>query len=258
MKKELPELPNFLQLLFKKFPYHPGIAFLHQWENIIFSLLIASLVALFFYYGLKKKALIPTGLQNVLELGMSAFQKLILGILGPEGEKHLSFLGTLFIYILGMNWLGLIPFMKTPTSSLSITAALAMCVFVYVQYLNIKNMGLIDFIYHLAGSPKNMVGWFLVPLIIPLEILTQLSRPVTLALRLCGNMLGEHILMGVFALMGVVWLLPYTLPLTLPLQIPFVFLSILTGFMQALVFTMLSTVYIFLSIPHRKEINNKE
>lgn len=253
MKDPLPELPNFLQLLYKNHPNSPLAIFLHRWENIIFSLLVAFLIFLVFYIGLKKKAFIPSGMQNVLELGMETFQKLVLGILGPEGEKHLPFLGTLFIYILGMNWFGLVPLMKTPSSSLSITAGLALCVFAYVQYLNIKNMGLLGFLYHLAGSPKNAVMWMLVPLMIPLEILTQLSRPVTLSLRLSGNMLGEHILMGVFAMLGVIGIAFYTLPITLPLQIPFVFLSLLTGLMQALVFTMLSTVYIFLSMPHTKE-----
>lgn len=253
MEDELPELPNFIQLIVKKFPHLPGTEFLHHWENIIFSLLAALAVSLLFFFGLKKSKLIPRKFQNFLEFILETFQKLILGVLGKEGERHLPFLGSLFIYILAMNWFGLIPLMKTPSSSLSITAALAITVFAYVQYFNIKNMGLKGFLYHLAGSPNNLVTWLLVPIMIPLEIITQFSRPVTLALRLCGNMLGEHILMGVFAVMGVFWLALETLPITLPLQIPFLFLSLLTGLMQAMVFTMLSTVYIFLSIPHTNE-----
>jgi F-type H+-transporting ATPase subunit a len=253
MKERIPELPNLIHLLNLYFPNNPIVQFLHNWENLFYSLLVAVVISLVFYWGLKKKALIPTGFQNCLESGLEALQKLILGVLGEEGKEHLPFLGTLFIYILSMNWFGLIPLMKTPSSSLSITAALALCVFCYVQYFNIKNMGVLGFLYHLAGSPNSLITWLLVPIMMPLEILTQLSRPVTLALRLCGNMLGEHILLGVFALLGVVWLVNETVPVAFPLQIPFVFLSLLTGLMQALVFTMLSAVYIFLSFPHIKE-----
>lgn len=82
---------------------------------------------------------------------------------------------------------------------------------------------------------------------LPLEILTQLARPVTLALRLAGNMLGDHLLIVVFALLGFVWLPSYEVPLTIPIQIPIIFLAILTGFMQALVFTVLAGIYILLS-----------
>lgn len=249
MKNVVFESPNFIYLLYQKHQDKAWGIFLHRWENIIFSVLIATVISIFFFVGSRKKASIPSGLQNVLELIVETLQKLIGEVLGPHGEKYLPFLGTLFIYILTMNWWGLIPFMKTPSSNLSITAAFAICVFLYVQYLNIANMGLLGFLYHLAGSPKNVVGWLIAPLILPLEILTQLARPVTLALRLCGNMLGEHILIAVFALMGIIWLTTFAFPIAIPVQIPIVFLALLTGFMQALVFTVLSTVYILLSIP---------
>jgi F-type H+-transporting ATPase subunit a len=250
MQSEIYETPNFLYLFYQRHLDKAWGMFLQRWENIFFSLLIASLLALVFYLGARKRALIPSGLQNVLELVVETIQKLINEILGPEGDKYLPFLGTLFIYILTMNWWGLIPLMKTPSSNLSITAAFAICVFCYVQYLNIKNMGFFGFLYHLAGSPKNAVGWCITPLILPLELLTQVARPVTLALRLCGNMLGEHILIAVFALMGLIWLATIAFPLAIPIQVPIVFLALLTGFMQALVFTVLSAVYILLSIPH--------
>jgi F-type H+-transporting ATPase subunit a len=102
-------------------------------------------------------------------------------------------------------------------------------------------------LYHLAGSPKDAVGWMIAPLMFPIEILTQVSRPVTLALRLFGNILGEKIMLGFFALMGI------TLFYFFPIQTPFMFLGLLTGVMQALVFTLLSTIYILLSVPHADE-----
>ena len=251
MNNEVPESPSIIYLLYKKFEGHPWAQFLHDWENLFFSVLVATCICLVFLIGIRKKSLIPSGLQNVLEWIVETAQKMLKEIIGPHGDQYLPFLGTLFIYIFSMNLLGLIPFMKTPTASLSITAAFAICVFLYVQYLNIKNMGFLGFLYHLAGSPKNLIEWIITPLILPLELLTQISRPVTLALRLCGNMLGEHILIAVFALLGVIWLTSVAIPITIPVQIPIVFLALLTGFMQALVFTVLSTVYILLSIPEQ-------
>ena len=84
----------------------------------------------------------------------------------------------------------------------------------------------------------------------PIELITQISRPLTLALRLCGNILGEEIMLAAFALLGIQMFTIWLGPLSLPLQTPFMFLAILSSFMQALVFTLLSAVYILLSRPH--------
>jgi F-type H+-transporting ATPase subunit a len=258
MFAQIPELPNFIEILHKHFAGSSWASVLYRWENLVFSIIAGILITLLLHLGIRKHALIPHGVQNALEWALEVFEKLILGILGPEGRKHLPFLGTLFFYILMMNWLGLIPLMKSPSSNLNITAAMGISVFCYVQYLNIKNMGIFGFLYHLAGSPKGVAGWLLVPVIFPLELISQISRPVTLSLRLFGNILGEHILLGVFAVLGLVFVSYISFTVTLPLQIPFVFLALLTGFMQALVFTMLSTVYILLSSPHQGEQNLKQ
>ncbi len=245
----VPELPNFITLLYHRFQHTGWAPFLHHWENIIFSVIIGCLLSWVAYMGTRKKEMIPSGLQNFLELGIEKFRHLIIGVLGPQGEAYVPFLGTLFIYIFVMNIFGMVPLMKSPSSSLNITAGLAICVFCLVQYLNIRNMGLFGFLYHLAGSPKNLVGWLLAPLMLSLELISQVARPITLSLRLFGNVLGEDILIGAFALMGVVMLSSIQSPVGIPLQIPFMFLALLTSLMQALVFTLLSTVYILLSIP---------
>lgn len=253
LEADVPEVPNFFTLLYKKFEDSPLTSFLHEWESIIFSVFIAVTISLICYFGSRKKELIPSGLQNFLELVAENLQKFTLDILGPEGRIYVPLLGTLFIYILSMNWLGLVPLMKAPSSNLSITVALAICVFTLVQYLNIKNWGLRGFLYHMAGSPKGFMGWALVPLMLPIEILTQFTRPVTLALRLFGNVVGEDILIGAAALFGVYLLSSSPLMIGLPMQLPFMFLALLTGLMQALVFTLLSTIYILLSMPDPKE-----
>src|SRR3990172_12520331 len=250
---EVPELPNFITLLYHKFGHTAWAAFLHHWENIVFSLIIAFTIWLLFYLGSRQRALIPSGLQNFLEMIVDGLRNFVVGVLGERGEKYLPFLGTLFIYILFMNLFGLIPFMKSPSSSLNTTAALAICVFVLVQYLNIRNMGLFGFFYHMAGSPKWILGWSLAPLMFPVELITQLSRPLTLSLRLFGNILGEDILIAAFAVLGLTLLSAFNSPVGLPLQAPFMFLAMLTSLLQALVFTLLSTVYILLSVPHTEQ-----
>lgn len=242
-----PEIPNILTLLHRYFSDSALVAFLYKWEDIIFSLSVAVFISLVFYLGSRKKELIPSGLQNFLEWIAETFQNFIIGVLGPDGKRFIPFLGTLFVYILCMNLFGLIPLLRSPSSSLDVTVALAICVFFRVQYLNIKNMGVRGFLYHLAGSPKDTVGWIMAPLMFPIELLTQVSRPVTLALRLFGNILGEKILVAFFALVGVTTLYFF------PIQTPFMFLGLLTSVMQAMVFTLLSTVYILLSVPHTEE-----
>lgn len=252
---ELKESPNIVSLLHELFANKPWADFLREWENIIFSICIALLTTLVFRWGIRKREMIPQRLQNFFELLAELLTKHLYGILGSEGKKYVPFLGTIFIYILSMNLFGLIPLMKSPSVSLNITIAMAVCVFALVQYLNIKNMGVLGFLYHLAGAPKNGIEWAMVPLMFPLEVLTQLSRPVTLALRLFGNIMGEDVLISYFTLLGVTLFGLMHLPIAagIPLQIPFMFLAILTSLMQALVFTLLTAVYIMLSMPHHEE-----
>lgn len=244
-----PELPNLFTILHHRFKDASWAAFLHYWEDIIFSVIVAIILSLIFYLGSRKKELIPTGFQNFLETVVEGLRNFIVSVLGPDGEKFVPFLGTLFIYILTMNLIGMVPLFKSPSSNLNITVALAICVFSLVQYLNIKNMGLKGFLYHLAGSPKDTIGWLIAPLMFPIELITQISRPITLALRLFGNILGEKILVSFFAMVGV------TLLIFFPIHTPFMLLGVLTGVMQALVFTLLSTIYILLSVPHSEEHN---
>lgn len=249
-ESKAPGAPNILTFVERYLQNSPWGQYLEEWESVIFSLFTACALSLIFYLGSRRKEMIPSGFQNFLEWIVDALRSVTASILGPEGEKHMPFLGTLFIYILTMNLLGLVPLMASPSSNLNITLALAICVFVRVQYLNIKNMGLKGFLYHLVGSPTNAVGWLIAPLILPIELLTQISRPITLALRLFGNILGEKILVSFFALVGIALYF-------FPIQLPFIFLGILTSVMQAMVFTLLSTIYILLSVPHPEEIQTK-
>ena len=254
----VPEVPTFITLISDMFENSNLAKFLIQWESLIFSIMTATIVAIIFHIGARKREMIPTGLQNFLELIVDSINRLIIGVLGHEGRKYVPFLGTLFLYILSMNLIGLVPFMKSPSSNLNVTVGLALCVFLLVQYLNILNFGLGGFIYHLAGSPKGILGWCLVPLMLPLEVITQFSRPLTLSLRLFGNVLGGDIFIGIFILFGISLLSTFNIPVGVPLQVPFMFLGLLTGVMQALVFTLLSSIYILLAMSDHEDTLERE
>lgn len=245
----VPEVPNIFTFIHKIFHDTPWSEFIHDWEYIIFSIIISTVICIIFTLAARRNELIPTGLQNAVEGFVEVLRNFVIDILGPEGEKYVPLLGTLFIYILTMNWMAVVPLMKPPTASINITAGLAICVFVLVQYLNFRNWGVLGYLYHLAGSPNGALGWALVPLMFPIEVLTQLTRPITLALRLFGNIVGEDILIGAAALFGVYLLSSFPVIGGIPMQIPFLFLALLTGLMQALVFTLLTTIYILLSMP---------
>jgi F-type H+-transporting ATPase subunit a len=156
-----------------------------------------------------------------------------------------------------MNLAALIPGMMSPTTYLQQTFALSLCVFVYVQYTAVKYNGIGGFIYHLMGSPVGLIMWLMAPLFLLLEILGELIKPVSLALRLRGNILGEHILLGVFAGMGVTILQSLVshigiehVWLGIPIHGLLLPIALIGSTIQALVFMTLSAIYILLVLPH--------
>lgn len=248
--ESIKELANFLTLIIEKLHGTVVGAFLHHWENFIFSMIAAIFLVIVFFIGTRKKSLIPDGLQNLLEMIVESLDNLVIGVIGPRGRAYVPFIGTLFIYIFIQNWMGLIPGLKSPTSSLNTTAGLAITVFFYVQFVGLRENGLKNYILHLMGSPKDAVGWAMVPLNFPLHILEEFIRPLSLALRLYGNLLGEDALITAFVGLGILALSAIHSPIGIPLQIPFMMLAMLTGTIQALVFSLLSTIYISLMLPH--------
>jgi F-type H+-transporting ATPase subunit a len=190
--------------------------------------------------------------------GMSRFFVSILG--EKHGPRHLPFLLGLFFFILFNNLMGLVPFMKSSTNAWQLNISLAICVFLYVQYTGLRYLGPRKYLLHLLGNPENAVMWVLSPLLFALHVVGELVKPLSLSLRLFGNILGEDILLGVFAMLGItltaLLLKPVGIehPLVgIPLQLPFLFLALLTSTIQALIFALLSCVYILLMLPHEEE-----
>jgi F-type H+-transporting ATPase subunit a len=212
---------------------------------------VGLLLILVAYFATRNPQMIPGPLQNLVESMVDGLYGFIAGIIGDRhADRFVPFLGTLGIYIWAMNLFGLIPFMDSPTSSLNITVSLALVVFLYVQYVGIRGLGIGGYIDHMMGQPRNLTGWILMPILLPIHLLGELAKPISLSCRLFGNIFGEDMLLVAFVSLGISTLAWSHLPFGLPLQLPFLVLALLTSTLQALVFMVLSTIYILLMLPH--------
>jgi F-type H+-transporting ATPase subunit a len=235
------ELPNLVTLLARKLPDSPFIQYLYLWENVIYSLIIVAIILLITFWSGRRHKLIPDRLQNFLEVCVGGIDDFVCGILGPKGRKYTPFIGTLFIYIVLMNLFGVIPFMKSSTSSWSTTLALALCVFIYVQYAAVRERGFLGYIDHLMGSPRGIIAFsvFIPLLTLFMHIIAELVRPISLSLRLRSNVWGDDLLLAIIAGFGLKGL---------PMLLLNTFLVIFAGLVQALVFCLLTTIYFALAI----------
>jgi F-type H+-transporting ATPase subunit a len=242
---------NLITVIARAFPDAGWAHRLHEAESVVFSLLVGLLLCLVAFLATRRPRMIPHPLQNGVELIVEKLYDFIVGILGPRyGPRYVPFLGTLFVYILAMNLIGIVPFMDSPTSSLNITFALGLTVFVYAQWIGIRNLGVVGYLDHLMGNPRNVTGWALVPIMLPIHVLGELAKPISLSCRLFGNIFGEDMLMVAFATLGIGMLSFTHLPVGIPMHAIFYPLALLTSALQALVFTVLSTIYFLLMLPH--------
>ncbi len=249
------ELANFISFLKQGFPEAGWVEFLHHWENVVFAGLALGIICFVSLRAASKKSLVPDGVQNFCEFVAEGIEGFVTGILGERGIKHIPYLGTVFIYILLMNWMGLVPFMKSPTSVWSTTFALAICTMVYVQVTGIREQGLVHYLKHIAGNPSNLFGLVLIPLMLVLNLTIEfVAVPVSLSLRLFANISSEDRLLFNFAGLGV----------NSPFHVGILFqlfanmLSIVFSIIQAFVFMLLSTVYISLVLPHDDHHGHEE
>ena len=241
------ELPNIVTLLAGKFEGTAFAAFLRTWENLIFSFIIIFAISVIAYLASRKTQLVPVKkLQNVCEFFVNATYDFVCGIMGPKGKTYTPFIGTLFIYILFMNLSGLVPLMKSSTSSWSTTLALSLCVFFYVQYASIKELGFLGYIDHMMGRPRGIVAFtvFVPLMMLILHIVSELIRPVSLSLRLRSNIWGDEMLLGVLAGFGIKGI---------PLLIFNTLLVVLSSLVQAVVFCLLTTIYFALVLADGEE-----
>jgi len=208
------------------------------WNAVFVAILLIAFAAA----ATRKLREIPNTAQNLAEFIVDTMMNFTRGIIGPGGEKYTPLAGTLFFFILVSNLLGQIPGMHSPTANLSTTLALGLIVFIYVQYLGIRQNGIGGYLKHFAGPI-----WRISPLLFPIEVISELVKPFTLAMRLFGNIFGEDTVIVVLASLGIA-IMP-KLPI-LPVQFPILVLGLLTSFVQALVFTLLTCIYISLQSHH--------
>jgi F-type H+-transporting ATPase subunit a len=196
--------------------------------TIVFSTLIVfALLSVLSFMATRRLHVVPGTSQNVMEVILGGFDSLLTEIMGHNGRKFFPLIATLGLFILTSNLIGLIPGFESPTSNINTNAAMAIIVFLSTHVVGVREHGL-KYFKQFMGP----VGW-LTPLMLPIEVISHISRPLSLTFRLFGNIKGEDIV-----LLVVLFLVPYFVPL------PVFFLMIFTSLVQTLVFMLLSMMYI--------------
>ena len=208
-------------------------------NSALFMLIAVALITLFLTYAMRSRALVPGRLQSMAELSYEFIANMIRENVGTEGRRYFPFIFTLFMFILFGNLLGMIPFTFTYTSHIIVTFALAAVIFIGVT--------VIGFVRHGAKFMKlfvpSGVPVLLLPLLVVIEILSYLTRPISLSVRLFANMMAGHTMLKVFG--GFVVALG-----VLGGWAPLAFVVALTGLeigiasLQAYVFTILTCIYL--------------
>jgi len=205
----------------------------------LFMIISALAIISVFFAGTKRKAIVPTKIQLLTELSYTLVSKMISDTAGSKAKPYFPFVFSLFMFVLFCNMLGMLPYSFTVTSHIIVTFALAAVIFVGVTIIGFVNHG----IKYLKLFIPSGVPLFLLPLIVIIEIISYLSRPVSLSVRLFANMMAGHTMLKVFGgfviSLGIIggWLpLSFTVALT--------GLEILIAFLQAYVFAILTCIYL--------------
>ena len=205
----------------------------------LFMIISALAIISVFFVGTRRKAIIPTKIQLLTELSYTLVSKMISDTAGSKAKPYFPFVFSLFMFVLFCNMLGMLPYSFTVTSHIIVTFALAAVIFVGVTIIGFVNHG----VGYLKLFIPSGVPLFLLPLIVIIEIISYLSRPVSLSVRLFANMMAGHTMLKVFGgfviSLGIIggWLpLSFTVALT--------GLEILIAFLQAYVFAILTCIYL--------------
>lgn len=208
-------------------------------NSALFMSLTLIMVTLFLVLGMRQRALVPERWQSIAELSYEFVANLLRDTVGNEGRKYFPFVFSLFMFILFGNMLGMIPYSFTFTSHVIVTFAMALTVFIGVTILGFVKHGFHFFSFFVPPG-VSVILW---PLMIPIEIISYLSRPISLSVRLFANLTAGHTMLKVFAgfiiSLGVVGgILPFAFVVALT------GLELLIAFLQAYVFTILTCFYI--------------
>ncbi len=229
----------FINLLLEKIGVHvPGqphsvTDFLLQphvtyaWVLMVILLILAGMAA-------RSLKMVPQGGQNFFEMVITGMEDFMVGITGEEGRFMFPLIASLGFFILCSNYMGMIPGFFSPTANVNTTAACALIVVVTTHVLGVKFHG-VKYIKHFMGPV-----WWLTPLIMPIEIIGHIARVLSLSIRLFGNIFGEELVLGILFFLAGLYLAP----------LPMMFLGLFTGFIQAFIFCLLSSMYFAGAIEH--------
>jgi F-type H+-transporting ATPase subunit a len=205
-------------------------------DYVVMVIVVTAVLVVVFSLASRKLTLIPSKRQSLLEMIFGLFEGLITDTIGPEGKKYLPVIGTVGLFIFSCNLIGLVPGFMSPTSKLNVTVGCALVVFFYYHAQGVRAQGLKYFKHFMGPIPV------LAPLMIPIEIISHFSRPVSLSMRLFGNIFAEELLIVIMAS-----IIPFLLPL------PFMAVAIFTSIIQAFVFVLLACIYIAGAVAHEEE-----
>jgi F-type H+-transporting ATPase subunit a len=208
-------------------------------------LLAGVLITTLLVIGMAPRAVVPGRLQALAESAYEFVHDLVVGQVGDEGKRFFPFVFTLFMFVLFGNLLGLLPYAFTYTSHIAVTFGLAAIVFVLITVVALTIHGTKFFGYFF---PEGAPIW-LAPIIVPVEIVSYLSRPVSLSIRLFANMVAGHVMLKVFAtfvvLLGSLGAIgPVVAILPLSVNVALVGFEVLVAFLQAYVFAILTSIYL--------------
>ena len=198
-------------------------------DHIVMILLVAlGLIAFSWWLRGRLSVENPSGIQHLVEVAFQAVRGLMSEVIGKEAGTFVPMIGTLALYILVGNLIGLIPGFLSPTSNYNITAACAICVFIYYNFHGFRKQGFIGYLKHFAGP----VLW-MAPFLFIIELISHLARPMSLSIRLFGNIFAEELIIK--SLNNIVPFLA---------SIPVMFLALFASTIQAFIFILLTMVYI--------------
>ncbi|OHB32205.1 MAG: ATP synthase F0 subunit A [Desulfuromonadaceae bacterium GWC2_58_13] len=210
----------FLQWLEGQLNMHVGNHVTYTWFVMLLLIVLALIAA-------RAVKMVPAGWQNLMEVVVSGIENLIEDTMGHKGKAYFPLLATFALFILVSNLVGLIPGFYPPTASLNTNVALALTVFAMTHIVGVKEHGF-AYLKHFMGPIAALA-----PLIFIIEIIGHLARPLSLSLRLFGNMYGHEIVLMIFML-----LVPFLLP------VPMMLMGVLVALIQTFVFTLLAMIYI--------------
>jgi F-type H+-transporting ATPase subunit a len=208
--------------------------FAHAYPHVIYSWVVMIILIGFGFIAAKVVTLIPSKGQNFFEILISGLEEFAVSVTGEEGRWLFPIIATIFIYIATCNLIGLIPGFYPPTASLNTTLSCALVVVIFTHIIGIK--------YHGAKYIKHFLGpvWWMIPIILPIEIIGHLARILSLSFRLFGNMMGHELVLGILFFLAGAFFAP----------LPIMALGIFVALVQAFVFFLLSIMYFTGAMEH--------